>query len=537
MTKPTTRRPITEEAFDFELVSTSRGRPQLPHDLLLDVARRLQLVAVLIVLATALGALVQELTGGIAWAVHRPVGYGALVAAWLTSGGIILLARSGRLSPARLLDVGIAYEIVVAAILSFSGSAIRWFVQDATFITWSPIAVWVLIFPIIVPNTTGRTALASFAAAATEPLAVIAFVALGRDVMPGADVFIRKVWPNAVAAVLAIGVSRVVYRLGEQLSEARQMGSYHLESLLGKGGMGEVWRATHRMLARPAAVKLIRRDALGERDTVGAERALRRFEREAKVTASLRSPYTIELYDFGISQNGTFYYVMELLDGIDLQSLVERFGPQPSGRVTRILRQACHSLNEAHLAGLVHRDIKPANIFLCRHGTDLDWAKVLDFGIVKHRAFGGKVDAQLTEVGAFTGTPAYMPPEMVLGDGNVDGRADLYSLGCVGYWLLTGKLVFEGMNPMAVMAAHAHQQPKPIAERTGAAVHPGLAALILTCLAKDPADRPANAAELGRALAALDVEREWTETDIERWWAGHFPAQGAASDAAPTIPA
>jgi serine/threonine protein kinase len=313
------------------------------------------------------------------------------------------------------------------------------------------------------------------------------------------------------------------------------MGSYHLETLLGKGGMGEVWRATHRMLARPAAVKLIRRDALGERDTSSAERALRRFEREARVTASLRSPHTIELYDFGISQNGTFYYVMELLDGIDLQSLVDRFGPQPSGRVARILRQACHSLYEAHQAGLVHRDIKPANIFLCRYGADLDWSKVLDFGIVEHRSFGDKDDAKLTEVGAFTGTPAYMPPEMVLGDGTVDGHTDLYSLGCVGYWLLTGKLVFEGMNPMAVMAAHAHQQPTPIADRVDTTAHPGLAALIMTCLAKDPAGRPSTALELGRAIAALGIESEWSEEDIAWWWHEYFPEPAAQAVAEPAL--
>ena len=175
----------------------------------------------------------------------------------------------------------------------------------------------------------------------------------------------------------------------------------------------------------------------------------------------------------------------------------------------------------------MHRDIKPANIFLCRYGADLDWGKVLDFGIVKHRSFGGGKDAQLTEVGAFTGTPAYMPPEMVLGDGSVDGRADLYSLGCVGYWLLTGRLVFDGLNPMAVMAAHAHQEPASMAQRIATPVDAGLDALIMTCLAKDPARRPATALELSRRLESLGLEQEWAEEQASAWWAERFPAAGA----------
>ena len=233
------------------------------------------------------------------------------------------------------------------------------------------------------------------------------------------------------------------------------MGSYHLEDLLGKGGMGEVWKATHRFLARSAAVKLIMPSALGAKDEAAAQVTLRRFEREAQTTASLRSPHTIELYDFGVSRDGTFYYVMELLDGLDLQTLVAKHGPQPPERVVFLLRQACHSLYEAHKAGLVHRDIKPANIFMCRYGTDLDFVKVLDFGIVKREQMAGKEEAQLTAVGMISGTPAYLAPEMALAEGPTDGRADLYALGCVGYWLLTGQLVFDKANAMAMVVAHS----------------------------------------------------------------------------------
>ncbi len=509
----------TGEAFDFAAAGTRR--PPLPLDLLQAVRTRLQIAALLIILATGLSTLVGVLTG---FRLDEEIQFSSLAVEWMLSLLMFALARWSRIRPGLLLDLGLVYEVFIALSFSFSSAQIRWATSDlASFMGWSPIAVWVLVYPIIVPNTTRKTAFASFAAALTEPLAVLVLTQSDVMVLPPTAAFIRKLWPNLVAAVLAIGVSRIVYRLGEQVSEARQLGSYHLETLLGKGGMGEVWKATHRMLARPAAVKLIRRDALGEKDQEGTERALRRFEREARATAGLRSPHTIELYDFGISQGGTFYYVMELLDGVDLQTLVERFGPQPSARVVRILRHACHSLHEAHMAGLVHRDIKPANIFLCRYGADLDWGKVLDFGIVKHRSFGTPEEAKLTEVGSFTGTPAYMPPEMVLGDGTVDGRADLYSLGCVGYWLLTGRLVFDGMNPMAVMAAHAHQAPKPIADRVSATIDPGLDTVIMACLAKDPADRPATALELSRRLSVLDVERGWSEEQASTWWAQHFP--------------
>jgi serine/threonine-protein kinase len=509
----------TVEAFDF--AAAGARRPALPLDLLQAVRTRLQIAAFAIILATGLSTLVTHLTG---FMHNAPVQYGSLAVGWALSLLVIGLARWSRIRPGILLDLGLVYEVLIALLFSLSGAHLRWLTDDpASFMGWSPIAVWALVYPIIVPNTTRKTVIASFATVLMEPLAILLLAWSDLSVLPAAAAFIRKLWPNLVAAALAIGVSRIVYRLGEQVALARQLGSYHLDSLLGKGGMGEVWRATHHMLARPAAVKLIRQDALGEKDAAGVERALRRFEREARATAALRSPHTIELYDFGISQGGTFYYVMELLDGVDLQTLVDKFGPQPSARVARILRHACHSLHEAHLAGLVHRDIKPANIFLCRYGADLDWGKVLDFGIVKHRSFGSKEDAKLTEVGAFAGTPAYMPPEMVLGDGSVDGRADLYSLGCVGYWLVTGRLVFDGMNPMAVMAAHAHQDPKPITEHTPGQVDPGLDALIMTCLAKDPARRPATALELSRSLKALGIERHWSEEQASVWWAEHFP--------------
>src|SRR5206468_1620159 len=220
------------------------------------------------------------------------------------------------------------------------------------------------------------------------------------------------------------------------------IGSYTLDSRLGTGGMGEVWKAKHKLLAREAAIKLIRPQVL--QSSTGRQEFLlrKRFEREAQVTASLRSPHTVALYDFGHAKDGSFYYVMELLDGIDLETLVDQYGPMDPGRVVHILYQACKSLEEAHKAGLIHRDIKPRNILLCKLGLEYDFAKVLDFGLVKSLRPTDVAESMLTVEGVITGTPAYLAPEIALGNRDIDGRADLYSLGCVAYFLLTGLLVF-----------------------------------------------------------------------------------------------
>jgi serine/threonine-protein kinase len=256
---------------------------------------------------------------------------------------------------------------------------------------------------------------------------------------------------------------------------------------------------------------------MGATDTQKTGTARARFEREAQVTAALRSPHTIELYDFGVSGDGTFYYVMELLDGLDLQTLVEEHGPQPPERVVKILRQACHSLHEAHLAGITHRDIKPANIFLCRYGTDLDFVKVLDFGLVKHLA-AEKGDGQLTQEGVIAGTPAFLPPEMGMGQGNIDGQTDLYALGCVAYWLLSGQLVFEQSSSMAMVVSHARDVPPPLSERTDQALPEGLERIVMRCLEKEPANRPANAKALADALEVVEIVDVWTPEREKAWW-------------------
>jgi serine/threonine-protein kinase len=300
------------------------------------------------------------------------------------------------------------------------------------------------------------------------------------------------------------------------------MGSYRLVELLGHGGMGEVWRAQHRLLARSAAIKLVRPEVLGASSEAEVKLALRRFEREAQATAALSSPHTIRLFDFGVTNEGAFYYVMELLAGRDLQSLVAEFGPLPAERVVFLLRQVCHSLADAHARGMVHRDIKPANIYVCRMGLDYDFVKVLDFGLVKFR----NADASQTLISGdhpTSGTPAYMAPEIILGAADVDRRADVYALGCVAYYLLTGHLVFEGDTPMKVLIQHIQSVPVPPSQRTELPIPRELDDLVLACLEKDPNKRPQDAAKLYQMACGCNACDRWTSDVAIAWWEQHLP--------------
>lgn len=299
------------------------------------------------------------------------------------------------------------------------------------------------------------------------------------------------------------------------LDEGLPLGHYRLMEKLGEGGMGEVWRARHQLLARPCAIKLIRPELLG----VGKrEAAVERFRLEARTIARLTSPNTVRLYDFGVSETGGFYFVMELLSGMDVFSLVQRFGPLPPERVVAVLRQACRSLAEAHAAGVLHRDIKPHNLFLCRLGVEFDVLKVLDFGLVKSL----HEDAtQITTEGVLTGTPAYMPPERVVG-GAAEERSDIYALGCVAYWMLTGKTVFTG-EPMAVMIHHARTVPQPPSKAAGFSIPDRLEQIVLACLEKAADKRPSSAVDLWRELGDVPLTSSWTAERAELWWCEHLP--------------
>jgi eukaryotic-like serine/threonine-protein kinase len=363
----------------------------------------------------------------------------------------------------------------------------------------------------------------SLLAASTEPVALYLLSQLrGVPVNLSAFYLLWDFLPNYICAFLVVIPVKIIHGLGQQVRRARELGSYRLEEPLGKGGMGEVFRATHQMLARPAAVKLIRSEILGSSTPSAARVITERFRREAEAAASLRSPHTIGLYDFGVAQDGTFFLVMELLDGMDLETLVERFGPVEPERAVHLLRQACESLAEAHARGLVHRDIKPSNIFTCRMGLEVDFVKVLDFGLVKATG-DGDLQTLLTAPDSTTGTPAYIAPEMVRGDGVADHRVDIYTLGCVGYWLLTGKLVFQAPNAIQLMYQHANAIPVPPSHKSELEIPAALDSAILACLAKQPEDRPQNALELSRLLAAAVPREGWSEERAHRWWDLHHP--------------
>ncbi len=421
-----------------------------------------------------------------------------------------------------LVNVGLAYEVALA----FAVGVVNQWDPSVLGGRLSWICVLILIHPMIVPTSPRKTLIASLLAASMDPVGL--FVAHLRGIeLPGLTILIWAYLPNYVCAMLAMLPSHIILRLGRQVSRAREMGSYRLADRIGAGGMGEVWRAHHRLLARPAAIKLIRP---GRDDTEADGNAIARFRREAQAAASLRSPHTIQLYDFGVTRDGRFYLVMELLDGIDFETLVRRFGPQSPSRVVHLLSQACASLAEAHASGLIHRDIKPANLHLCRLGLEYDFVKVLDFGLAKRDHHGTAAQTLLTAPEATTGTPAYMPPEMASGD-PLDGRVDLYSLGCVGYFLLTGKLVFEGDNALRMILQHLQSEPIPPSVRSGLPIPFGLEDAILRCLAKNPAHRPAGAGELAAALALIDVGEPWTADDAREWWERHL-VQGAPAPSA-----
>jgi serine/threonine-protein kinase len=384
-------------------------------------------------------------------------------------------------------------------------------------LTWIPAVV--ILFPLIMPGPPRLMLWGAIAAGATAPLSLAVVQAAGLVAATAGD-YQSAALNSAVAVVLAYLGARTLYGLQRQVLQARQMGSYQLEERLGGGGMGEVWRARHRMLARPAAIKVIQPEILAAHGA-GPRVALQRFEREAQATARLRSPHTVELYDFGVAADGTFYYVMELLDGIDAMTLVDRFGPLPADRVVFLLRQVCQSLSEAHASGLVHRDVKPANIHVCRYGEEYDFVKVLDFGLVQARA---EPAMDLTADHFVGGTPTFIAPEQALGKATVDRRADLYALGCVAYWLLSGQLVFTGDTAMEVLTKHVNAPPPPVSRRTELPIPAAIERLVMACLEKEPDMRPASARALLDRLDAVVTDGRWTQERARAWWQLHVPA-------------
>ena len=506
----------------------SRSR-SLPDDLLRAASIRLGVMSLLFAVLWTVGTVAGHLAEH---AINPDSGRwlefdivdGIAVASVLVSPALFVYTRKSERDPRFLLDLGLWYMVFTAfslgLVFHLGGVSSNAVIYPQ--ISW--IGAVVLMFAAIVPTTPRKMLIAGFIAVSMNPIGMLISRARGTWDFGSWTMTLLMHYPDYILVGAAVVIAGVVTRLGQQVTRAREMGSYKLGDLLGRGGMGEVYKATHRMLARPAAIKLIRTEMLGAVDEEAAKLATTRFRREAEAAANLRSSHTVELYDFGVTEDGTLYLVMEFLDGLDLETLVRQTGPLPAGRVIHILRQVCDSLEEAHARGLVHRDIKPANIHLGLVGLHHDFVKVLDFGLVKEVTSVSVEHSLATIPGQMAmGTPAYMAPEMALGE-PVDGRADIYALGCVAYYLLTGQLVFESEKVFQMIANHLQTPPIPPSQRTERPVPPELERLILKCLAKSPSDRPQSAAHLLQTLDMISADR-WGEEEAEQWWTTSRPTR------------
>ncbi len=378
-------------------------------------------------------------------------------------------------------------------------------------------APWLMLmytYSMFIPNNWRRAAVV-VGAMALSPIALTIVLWLTDQLC--AELIVADWWLMVSMGLIMI-VSGVVCVIGVytinalrlEAFQAKQLGQYRLGEKLGGGGMGEVYLAEHQLMKRPVAIKVIRPEKTGD------PRTMARFEREVRATAKLSHWNNIDIFDYGRAADGTFYYVMEYLPGLSLADLVSRYGPLPPERVIFLLRQTCEALAEAHAVGLIHRDIKPANIFAAERGRVYDVAKLLDFGMVKPV---GNVDSvELTHDGSITGSPLFMSPEQATGDGEPDERSDIYSLGVVAYYMLTGRPPFEGTQPIKILVAHAHRKPIPLSQMQ-VEVPADLEQVVMRCLAKSPGDRFASANELAQALDSCEYSGRWTHADAAAWWA------------------
>ncbi len=432
----------------------------------------------------------------------------------LATGGLLLLAVIWQVTlPRRQISLEALYRVdaLYALLIGMLFGIAAYFQSDQRVAIYTAF-IWniFMVFSraIMIPSSGRRTAVVS--GLSCMPLltagVAIAVDQPGRTDVPPVAFVIGLLLFLLIACLLATFGSRVIYGLRRQISLAlqQQLGQYMLDEEIGKGGMGTVYRGRHALLRRPTAIKVV------PPDKYDAEN-LARLEREVQHMSQLTHPNTVAIYDYGHSPSGVFYYAMEFLDGVNLEHLVTLDGPQPPARVIHVLRQICGALDEAHGRGLAHRDIKPANVMLCRRGNQPDVAKVLDFGLAQ------EIAAPTSGGGRLLGTPDYLAPELVTNPDQVGPASDLYALGALGYYLLTGHRLFSGKNAVELCLHHVTTPPRPPSTRTDRPIPPALEALIMTCLAKDPAARPASAAALRTALGALPVPA-WDEDGALAWW-------------------
>lgn len=398
-------------------------------------------------------------------------------------------------------------------ILTYSvlvSSAIKGFLYPVE----TPWLMLIFTYALLIPNSWQR-ALTMMSPMALAPVLVTAIATsvspTVREVVSHPQyrgVLLQTAMAMTMALVVATWGVRTIRSLRSAAFEAKQLGQYRLKKLLGRGGMGEVHLAEHTLLKRPCAIKLIRSEMAGRPET------LRRFEREVQATAQLTHWNTVEIYDYGMAEDGTFYYVMEYLPGLNLDQIIHEHGPMAISRVIHFLKQTCDALSEAHEKGLVHRDIKPANIFAAKRGGTYDVAKLLDFGLV--RSADLEMDSKLTQEGKITGSPLYMSPEQASGDDS-DARSDIYALGCVAYYLLTGQPPFNETKPMKLILAHVQNVPEePRSLRPE--ISEDLNAIVVKCLEKDPENRFQTIDELRIALVQTPENGLWTRADATNWW-------------------
>ena len=442
-----------------------------------------------------------------------------VLVAGLVCGGVWLACAKGTRSTAELETIDAVATVATGSCIglaSIYGPA----VQRPELPAIMGVLIFLILRGIVIPSSGGRTA--TLSAITVTPAIYAAYVCHANQpqapwTLPLAMYPAFTAVFAALAVVCATLASRTIFGLRKKASEAQKLGQYTLGEKIGEGGMGAVYRASHAMMKREVATKLLPAERAGKEGLV-------RFEREVQLTSRLNSPNTIAIFDCGRTPAGVFYYVMEYIDGFSLEDLVTRFGPLPAGRVVHLAKQICAALSEAHSIGLIHRDIKPANIALCERAGIFDVVKVLDFGLVKELG----TDSQSTTEASLTGTPLYLAPESITAPDTVDGRSDLYAVGGVAFWLLTGTHVFDGKTIVEVCSHHLRTLPESPSARLGAPVPRDLEEIILRCLAKSPADRYADAEALGHALDACEAAEEWSNDRAAAWWKAHRAEADAA---------